>query len=676
LAELLAGGFADPPVASAARSARPDTGDATNAGNVWTAVLLAGAVRGDMASTLRAARASGATRLLTGAVVSGGKRVTTRAVLTDVATGRPTATATATASPDSVEHIAARLASELLARDAGEPIERVASLRGLPPVAVRSFLAGRSAYRAGRYQASQRHFATAFRHAPAEPLVAAWLAAAANWTGDREPAKAALARAWPARAALAPPDRAHLVALAGPRFPERASAREHLDAWRAVTLLAPDRPDGWYEVGEAYFHQAEWLALDRAPAAARAAFERTLELDPTFHAARVHLVHLLAEAGEVAGVRAHARRLGDGREHPDAARFVRWRLAHLTGDGRTARAIALELGAASETGTRWLLESGVEDGVGLDDADAALALRSQRAETNTERGHLARAQHSLSLARGRPAAATAALRRMRELEPLDALNARFAVLAALFDAGDPADAGRAGAELETVALQTLSAEAPRAAYDTVAQAACVAAQWRLSRGDIPAVRRLRARLVGSPRHPADGHARACGLLLDAGTAPRTDARAAARDRLDRVLSEGAYVGRLAPYLSVAVARLHAGAGDTVRALAAVRRRPRFGRWPYYHAAGLQLEAALALASGDTAGAYCALRHHVALRGAPEPALRADAARDRAWLMLIERALARRVAGDALERAPTRVAACRASLSTGVGRTDPLASAGA
>jgi hypothetical protein len=45
-------------------------------------------------------------------------------------------------------------------------------------------------------------------------------------------------------------------------------------------------------------------------------------------------------------------------------------------------------------------------------------------------------------------------------------------------------------------------------------------------------------------------------------------------------------------------------------------------------------------------------------------------------MLIERALARRVAGDALERAPTRVAACRASLSTGVGRTDPLASAGA
>jgi hypothetical protein len=62
------------------------------------------------------------------------------------------------------------------------------------------------------------------------------------------------------------------------------------------------------------------------------------------------------------------------------------------------------------------------------------------------------------------------------------------------------------------------------------------------------------------------------------------------------------------------ARAFDRAGEPGRALATLRRRGEFYRWPHYLAAQRREEGRLALAVGDSAGARCALAHYLVLRG--------------------------------------------------------------
>jgi DNA-binding SARP family transcriptional activator/TolB-like protein len=618
----------------------------------------------DEVGVLRAARAAGAARVLGGALVGSARRLTIEASLTDARTGRVRAVARATGGVDSIAALAGRVAGELLARDAGEPPERVAALAGAGPVAVRAFLAGRAAFTGGQFSASQRGFATALREAPSLAVAAVWLAAAANWTGDEAAAGAAVARAWSARDALPAGERAYLVALAGPRYPAPSGSRERFTAWRAAARFAPDRPDVWNEVGEVYFHAAEWLALPRARANARLAFERALELDPAYQPARLHLVQLLVDAGDTAGARRQAMRLAAADSGGESALFARWLVARATRDERSARTLADRLAALPGQGARWLVEAAVDDAVGLDDAERGLAVRYRLAASNPERFDVLIARHTLMLARGRPAAAAAAVRDFQALEPEDALHARFHVRAALYDAGHLDVAGRAALALTPVATR-LKADAARlrgATLDTVVKAACVVGQWRLARGDTAGARRLRAGLAlhGRRAPEAAPEAHACRLLLDAGIAGRAGGRAV-RDTLDALLGDGAPTGDVEPYLPLAVARAHLAAGDSARARDAVRRRSYFGRWPFYAGAQLALDARLSLAAGDTVGAVCALRHRAVLRAAPEPLLRADADTTYVLLTHLTRAWSTGARQARLAAAPLRAASCRTAL---------------
>jgi DNA-binding SARP family transcriptional activator len=667
LAELLASAFEEPLAAPAGASRLPaDTSDDDPAVRPWEVVRARAVTEVSEGAAIATARTAGATHLLSGSVVSASDgQVVVHAVLTDVSQARVLAAAAVAGATHDMRGVAARVASELLAREAGEPDARIVTLTRAPPHAVRAFLAGRAAYRSGRFGLAQRYFAVALREAPGFALAAVWLAAVANWTGDREAANDAITAAWSGLATLAPADRAYLLALAGPRHPAPSSMREHLAAWREVVRLAPEQPDGWLGIGEAYFHQGEWLALPNASAAARVAFERTLERDPTYSPARMHLAQLLVEAGDTASAYLHAARLGATDTTGESSRFIRWRLAAGRGDSVRARVLADELAAGSPQAVRWLLQSGIGDGVGIGSAERALAQRERTGPTVEERVELARARHSLQLVRGRSVQAAAAVRALRALDPENLLNARFDVLAALYAGGGDSAAGVAVAELGPAAARARNARVVGAARDTALGAACILAQWRMARGDTSGARASRDALA-APRYgdaaTTTGSARACRLLVDAARAPRAGGRAA-RDTLDALLADGAYTGPVEPYLPLAVARAHLVAGDSLRALAAVRRRAYFGRWPYYLSPELTLDAQLSLALGDTVGGICALRHRAALRDTSGAVLRVDALGSRAQLDAFTRLWetdARRA--DLLQRAPLRAAACRTALA--------------
>jgi hypothetical protein len=87
-----------------------------------------------------------------------------------------------------------------------------------------------------------------------------------------------LAVAWQRQGDLSPSDRAYLIAFAGPRYPEPSPAAQALAAWESVVRVAPDRVDGWHELGESFYYDGDLLGMRDAPARAADAFRHALRL--------------------------------------------------------------------------------------------------------------------------------------------------------------------------------------------------------------------------------------------------------------------------------------------------------------------------------------------------------------------------------------------------------------
>jgi hypothetical protein len=117
----------------------------------------------------------------------------------------------------------------------------------------------------------------------------------------------------------------------------------------------------------------------------------------------------------------------------------------------------------------------------------------------------------------------------------------------------------------------------------------------------------------------------CGDLLDAWTAWR-EGRSGAKALLDRADSVyfASDVASDWPVTNLVTARLREAIGDLPRARRAIGRiQVATPTSPTYGATYLREQARLALQAGDTASAVRALRRYIALRGGPEPALRAE-----------------------------------------------------
>jgi TolB-like protein len=573
-------------------------------------------------AALRLAAGLGAGRLLLGEVTSAPGRLALNASLIDVATGEAVASAASSGPPDSLLAIVERLAVQLEARRAGEGEDRLVALTGTPLAAVRAYLAGREAYRRGHYRRAYGELEHALALDSTFAVAALALLEAYVFASGDAPVARTAAIAWSLRDRLAARDRTMLEALTGPTPVESAGPATWftghlLQARQRAALAAPDRPEAWLMLGDAFFHWGRLHGIDSWRERAEAALSRALELDSLFAAPLFHLAEIAVERGDTAQIRARRDLYLAHDSTGEQAQFVRWRTAIALGHTPAIGARPEQLEHVPlETLVR-MLTAVRTDVVALDDAhhiEGALADRLTRGgEGLVYAGATWGPLIFFVLDSGRPGKAAEYVERWPSGQAATAH-----VLNALYWDGDPGAGTRAVRALEWPATQGLEADAS-SARDL--GALCVREQWRLARGDASTAGRAIARL-NATQYPGD---RLCALMLAAMLAMDAEApaQAAAAQELEAfLLRTGLLGGRAHEHANLLLARLHEAHGDAAAALTAVRRRGRHP-WGGYLSSYLREEGRLAALVGDVDGAIRAYRHYIALRPDPEPRLRAE-----------------------------------------------------
>ena len=277
---------------------------------------------------------------------------------------------------------------EVLAGEAGRT--DLSTLTSLP--AIRAYLDGKRALRAGHYADALKELITPSRSIP--PLL--WL----RWSSRKRPAAGqgwlpenygprGVQLAWPLRDRLSPRDRALLLAHAGPRYPLPSSTAEFLEAAEQAVAAAPERPEAWYKLGDEYFHWGALLSLPHPLDQAAAAFRRAQELDSA--AGRRpdagplgHLLEIVSMGGDTATV----RRLGNlaladpGNETADA---VRWEMAYVLGDSAALSGLRARFDRMNFASLTSIAITSQETGFATKDARRAVQAMLTTAKTHQER---------------------------------------------------------------------------------------------------------------------------------------------------------------------------------------------------------------------------------------------------------------------------------------------------
>jgi tetratricopeptide (TPR) repeat protein len=293
----------------------------------------------------RTALRLGAGWYISGEVIEVAGRLQIRAALHDPRAARPAASATVTGDTTSVFELVDALTGQLLVgfgsgRDTS--LTRLASVTTHSLPALKAFLVGEQAMRAGRDAAAAAAFREAATLDTNFALAQYRLALSATWVavpGATDNAAIALMAAAAARHAehLTPLLRDLLSAY---RAYKLVRADEAELSYRRVTDSHSENVEAWFMLGETLFHYNPLRG--RPPQEARRAFERVLELDPTNTHAILHLARLAAldgREGELDSLgRVYLAR------HSDAERTleVRTLLASLHHDPEERRAIAHE----------------------------------------------------------------------------------------------------------------------------------------------------------------------------------------------------------------------------------------------------------------------------------------------------------------------------------------------
>jgi len=565
-----------------------------------------------VAVAARVARGLNAGEVLIGAIDRAAAGIVISASLVDVQQERVKATASVQGPPDSLNVLADRIVGQLILQESGERVPRPTAVPATSSLALKSYIAGRSAYRRADFYGAVRAFNQAITIDPKFTLAALGLAVSADRANAAEQHDRGLAMAWARRNELSAADRAYLVAFAGPRYPQPSSARETLAAWDQVVRIAPDHADGWYELGESFYFDGELLGLRNGAERAEDAFRHALEINPSFAPARRMLTLVLARRGDTSALRRLVTTSSDA-DSSDASRvFVRWRAAQALHDARELERVRRAFDDAPNSALRSIAMTSQFDGVSVDDGDRALSILRGRRLTDPEALDIALAYHSRALNSDDPGAALTITGRVGSAQPSTHPQLRLRVLDALYARGNRDAAIAAIGALE----QSVDGGGRLTSADSAVRLAdqCVLGQWRLAMHDTVAARRaeraLRATDGSTPLRfnvPVGSNPSTCAELLDVGLAI-TERGAAARDRLahlDSLMLSGPAVGDAMRYFNLVIARHYQSIGDPAHALAALQRRSFMRGWPRYRATGLRLQIEVAMQLGDTATARSA-----------------------------------------------------------------------
>ncbi len=259
------------------------------------------------------ARRFGATYYVLGDVMEQDSIVHVTVTLRRVADERAAAghTATAEGSAADVFGLVDGLARHLLAGMGYEGLEGSAVRAGSPLAALKAFLRGEAAARAGWYREAMDEFGVAVVEDSTFALAHYGLSAAAYGAGVPVVPTEAAAAARRHSASLPRSDQLFLEAWANhlnARVPEAETF------YRQAVAMQPTHVDGWLQLGELLYHWGPTAGT--SVEAARRPFEQALALEPGDAGAALHLARLLARGGDRQGIRSLVSAAGAGTTAP------------------------------------------------------------------------------------------------------------------------------------------------------------------------------------------------------------------------------------------------------------------------------------------------------------------------------------------------------------------------
>lgn len=270
----------------------------------------------------------GAGYCVTGGIVHAGGRIRVHASLhpTDSPeTAR--ARVAAEAGVDEVLALVDRLATDLLVAGIEAPhgeLARIAVKTTESLRALKAYLCGENAYRAGRYSTAAEYFHRAVTEDPGFALAHYRLATLAEWAGFPSRAEAAATLAVRHADRLSVNDLRLLEALRA-YFAGDVARAEHL--YHEILAIRPDSVEGWFHLAKLgyYLNPLRGRPLGEA----RDALDRAAELDPDNVIILVHQALLAVKAGRPDEVDALTRRAlalldrGDYADFPLLVRVIR-----------------------------------------------------------------------------------------------------------------------------------------------------------------------------------------------------------------------------------------------------------------------------------------------------------------------------------------------------------------
>jgi serine/threonine-protein kinase len=369
----------------------------------------------DAASLEAAARQLGAGVIVQGSVTAAGPRVHLRAVMRQVTSGREARAEAVGEGEQQLFEMVDALVRQLLGRlssSVGGAMARLAAQTTASLAALKAYLRGERAFRAGQYSEAVGGFLEATKHDALFALAHYRLAAAHAATNQLDDARASTTRAWEGRSRLGDHQRRLLSGqvawLAGDVDDAEAIYLRGLDE-------RPEEIESWYHLGHLLF---EFNPIrGRLAEEARAPLERTLTLDPKHVAALGLLTRLDSLEGNADRVGALVERLLAQSPSAEEALIVR-ALRGWAADDRTERvAVRRELGFAAPRLLAAVLREVVIAGRDLAEVDA-LVVEVARLPTAAGLGALPHLLHAhLARRLGQHADEAEAFRHAGRLEP-------------------------------------------------------------------------------------------------------------------------------------------------------------------------------------------------------------------------------------------------------------------
>ena len=591
-----------------------------------------------------------ANRVVLGSVTGSSRHVVLSASIRAMPDADGAAHASVEGPPDSLPVLIDQLAAQLLGISAGVDRTHLASLTSASLPAIRAYLEGTEALRAGRLETAIPRFRTAIELDSTFALAGLGLARAALKVGLVDLFARGRAVATARQDRLSESDRA-LLSLTTIDWD---GAPAMYARWNDAVLRFPEVPEMWYGLGDAYYRWGTLAGVDRFLERAEDAFRKGWVLDSAA-AGAVALsppspfvaepLRIMVELAQMRGDVARVRQLVSiglaADSTSDLAQVLRWHRAVANREPRDA--FWKGLGGTGYWSVGPIFMFTTWTGVPAEDYPIARAEALRRTRFDQPailRGVL----RSTALNEGRPSDAESTT---EGATPSSKPAMRLRVHDALSWGGSTASAIAAVAELADV---NNAPPSDARSADDYYRDVCTVGRWRAAQNDMAAVQaattRLRARPMSvsavSVQARSEHGSQLCAALLDA-------IRLSAL-RLPGALEQVRIADSLATTWIIAVGYLEVVSdanlvlsklweehGDRPRALRAARRRGgRFMDYPAYLSTSLFAEGRLAALTGDTAGATRAYRHYLALRFRPEPSARPEVDRVRRELALTAR----------------------------------------